>query len=72
MGFAERLQVFANARKHNQSDLAAIDLKGWISWARRSRLESFKRLGATLKKHFDAVVRGMLDNCKRRSRSAPG
>ena len=55
-------EVFANARKHNPSDLAAIDLKGWMSWARRSRLESFKRLGATLKKHFDAVVRGMLDN----------
>ena len=40
----------------------APDLTAWISWARRSRLESFKTLAATLKTHFDAVVRGMLDN----------
>ena len=33
-----------------------------MSWARRSRLEPFKRLAATLKTHFDAVVRGMLDH----------
>jgi len=55
-------EVFAQARQHNRTDLAATDLKGWISWARRSRLDSFRRLGATLKTHFDAVVRGMLDN----------
>lgn len=33
-----------------------------MSWARRSRLEPFKRLAATLKTHFDSVVRGMLDH----------
>jgi len=55
-------EVFAQARQHNRTDLAADGLKGWISWARRSRLDSFRRLGATLKTHFDAVVRGMLDN----------
>lgn len=55
-------QVFAAARSHNQAPLAEADLRGWISWARRSRLDSFKRLAATLKTHFDAVVRGMLDN----------
>lgn len=55
-------EVFAQARKHNDSALASADLKRWISWARRSRLDSFKRLGATLKTHFDAVVRGMLDH----------
>lgn len=55
-------EVFAKARSHNQPGLAAADLKGWISWARRSRLDSFKRLATTLKTHFDAVVRGMLDN----------
>ncbi len=27
-------EVFAHARQHNQTDLAAADLKGWISWAR--------------------------------------
>ena len=55
-------EVFAKARTHNDPALASADLKGWISWARRSRLGSFKRLGATLKAHFDAVVRGMLDH----------
>ena len=55
-------QVFANARTHNKADLASAELKAWLSWARRSRLDSFKRLATTLKTHFDAVVRGMLDN----------
>ena len=35
---------------------------GWISWARRSRLEPFKKLASTLKQRIDGVVRGMLDN----------
>ena len=55
-------EVFAKARTHNDAALASADLKRWISWARRSRLDSFKRLGATLKAHFDAVVRGMLEH----------
>ena len=55
-------EVFANARSHNDPELASADLKDWISWARRSRLDSFKRLGATLRDHFSAVVRGMLDH----------
>ena len=32
------------------------------SWARRSRLDPFKRLATTLKEHFDGVVRGRLDH----------
>lgn len=55
-------EVFAKARAHNQATLAAADLTAWISWARRSRLESFKSLAITLRTHFDDVVRGMLDN----------
>ncbi len=55
-------EVFAHARAHNQPQRAAAELKAWMSWARRSRLEPFKRLAATLKTHFDAVVRGMLDH----------
>jgi len=55
-------EVFAKARQHNDAVLASADLERWISWARRSRLASFKRLGATLRTHFDAVARGMLDN----------
>lgn len=35
---------------------------GWISWARRSRLEPFKKLAGTLKQHIDGVVLRMLDN----------
>lgn len=55
-------EVFAHARSHNSATQAASDLKRWISWARRSRLDSFKRLGTTLKEHFEGVVRGMLDH----------
>jgi transposase len=55
-------EVFAHARSHNNATEAAADLKRWISWARRSRLDSFKRLGTTLKEHFEGVVRGMLDH----------
>jgi transposase len=55
-------EVFANARSHNHAEQARTELKVWLSRARRSRLEPFKRLAATLKTHFDAVVRGMLDH----------
>ena len=55
-------EVFAHARSHNDATLASADLKRWLSWARRSRLEPFKGLAATLKTHFEAVVRGMLDH----------
>ena len=61
-------EVFAKARTHNDPELASADLKGWISWARRCRLDSFKRLAATLKGHFDAVVRGMLESPQQRLR----
>jgi transposase len=55
-------EVFANARSHNKAELASAELKAWLSWARRSRLEPFKRLATTLREHFDSVVRGMLDH----------
>jgi len=55
-------EVFAHARRHNSAAQAAFDLKRWISWARRSRLDPFKQLGATLREHFGGVVRGMLDH----------
>jgi transposase len=54
--------VYARAAQHNHEAQAKEDLLGWISWARRSRLEPFKKFAQTLKKRFDAVVRGMLDN----------
>ena len=54
--------VYAKAAEENSSAQAKADLLGWISWARRSRLEPFKKLAGTLKQRIDGVVRGMLDN----------
>ena len=54
--------VYAKAAEENSSAQAKADLLGWISWARRSRLEPFKKLASTLKQRIDGVVRGMLDN----------
>lgn len=54
--------VYAKATQQNSAVQAKADLLGWISWARRSRLEPFKKLAATLKQRLDGVVRGMLDN----------
>jgi transposase len=55
-------QVYARARVHGDGAAAAGDLMRWIGWARRSRLESFKRLAKTLTWHFEAVVRGMFEH----------
>lgn len=54
--------VYAAARENNDAEQAATGLKAWLSWARRCRLEPFKKLAASLKERFDAVVRGMLDH----------
>ena len=45
-----------------ETEQAAGDLGRWLSWARRCRLDPFKKLAATIKDKFDAVVRGMLDH----------
>jgi transposase len=55
-------EVYARARAHNSAEQAARDLRAWLSWARRCRLEPLKKLAATLKERFDAVVRGMTDH----------
>ena len=54
--------VYAKATEQNSAVQATADLRGWISWARRSRLEPFKKLANTLKQRLEGVVRGMLDN----------
>ena len=54
--------VYANAAAGNDQERASRELKDWLSWARRSRLEPFKKLAKTLSERFDAVVRGMLDS----------
>jgi transposase len=54
-------EVYARAATSNDSQLARVDLKAWLSWARRSRLEPFKKLARTLTERADAVVRGMTE-----------
>ena len=53
--------VYREARDSNSEAIALGALTKWMSWARRSRLEPFKRLAVTLKEHLGGVVRGMLD-----------
>ena len=55
-------EVYARARQHKDAGQACADLRSWLSWARRSRLEPFKKLAVTIRQHFDAVVRGMLEH----------
>ena len=50
----ERLRDILAWRTHPQVPVISL-LDQWISWARRSRLEPFKRLGATFKKHLDGI-----------------
>jgi transposase len=54
--------VYANAAQHNNEAQAKAELSSWLSWARRCRLEPFKKLATTLRQRIDGVVRGMLDN----------
>lgn len=54
-------EVYANALASNDEATARLELRAWLSWARRCRLEPFKRLALTLAGRFDGVVRGMLD-----------
>ena len=54
-------EVYAVARQSNCAEAAKTALRAWLSWAKRSRFDSFKRLAKTLSERFDAVVRGMLD-----------
>ena len=55
-------EVYACAKQHNNAEQAGGDLGAWTSWARRCRLEPFKKLATTIKERFDTVVRGMLDH----------
>lgn len=54
-------QIYREAADSNHEQFAQQALTRWISWARRCRLEPFKRLAQTLKTHLGGVVRGMLD-----------
>lgn len=54
-------EAYAKALAANDEEQASTALRAWLSWARRCRLEPFKRLAKTLADRFDGVVRGMLD-----------
>ena len=41
----------------NKSEAETL-LEGWIRWARRSRLEPFKKLALTLKAHWQGILNG--------------
>lgn len=55
-------QVYAAARTHKNGEQASVNLRDWLSWAQRCRLEPFKKLAVTIEHRFDAVVRGMTDH----------
>lgn len=53
--------TYAQCVSSNSEQQATAAMLGWISWARRCRLEPFKKLAITLKERLPGVVRGMLD-----------
>ena len=53
--------IYHAAAESNCAEKAQVALTGWISWARRSRLEPFKKVAVTLKEKLPAIIRGMLD-----------
>ena len=55
-------EVYARAAASNDPQAARDDLNAWLSWARRCRLEPFKKLAKTITERAEAVVRGMIDN----------
>ena len=55
-------EVYARAAASNDPQAARADLNAWLSWARRCRLEPFKKLAKTITERAEAVVRGMIDN----------
>lgn len=38
-----------------------VALREWLSWAKRSRLEPFKKLAVTIQAHLHGVLRGVLN-----------
>ena len=53
--------TYRTAVETNSAEKAESMLKGWISWARRSRLDPFKKLATSLKEKLPGIIRGMLD-----------
>lgn len=53
--------MYAQGVSGNCEETAKSVLQKWISWARRCRLEPFKKLAKTPQDRLPGVVRGMLD-----------
>ncbi len=49
-------EALRKALSRRQPWRARRDLREWIGWAARSRLEPFKRLSRTIRKHFDGIT----------------
>lgn len=45
--------LYANAPSREQAE---AELTRWVSWARRCRLDPFKRLAATIQAHWDGIL----------------
>jgi transposase len=54
-------EVYRIGRETNDPERAMVALRQWLSWAKRSRLEPFKKLAVTIQAHLQGVLRGMLD-----------
>lgn len=52
-------EVYEAAASSHSEAVARAGLLRWIGWARRSRLEPFKRLARTLSTHLEGVIAGM-------------
>ena len=52
-------EVYEAAANSHSEAVARAGLQRWIGWARRSRLEPFKRLARTLSTHLEGVIAGM-------------
>jgi len=49
-------ETLRQALSRKQPWRARRELKAWIGWAARSRLEPFKRVAKTIRKHLDGIV----------------
>jgi transposase len=51
--------IYAKAKETQDMQAALQDMRAWLSWASKSRLESFKKLAITIKAHLAGVLNGM-------------
>ena len=49
-------ESFAGILDLHQPNVVKKKLEGWLSWASRSRLSAFVRVGRTIRKHLDDIV----------------